>query len=447
MKFLALTIAALLAALALSAPPAAYAAAKVEPYSKEQIAKGAKAAEVVQSAGLPCTVTDAAFISEGEGKNPDDPKGKDLKVSSYEVACQQGMGYILQNYVGIPVKIYDCVSLAATPSPCRLPENTDPKKLLSSLVAASGRTCTVNNERALGATKAGDRFYEVGCAEGPGFILQASAPTSATPPKAEDCARAIGTNLECKFTTKEQIAAAMTARLTALVAASGKPCAITGSREVGADSSGVAYYEVACSSGLGYMMAEKNGALVRAIDCANARPLAGGCTLTDATKAESAESGTYSRLAAAGGYPCQVAKYRYIGLDNASNSEVVELQCSNRPDGAVALFPTNNKGPAKFYDCVAAGALGESCKLSDPAAVYAKYTAALAAKGKTTCKVSGAKWLGSTAAGDTYVETACADGLPGWVVAMTPAGSAAEVLTCGQAKSAGVSCSLPTNLK
>jgi hypothetical protein len=181
-----------------------------------------------------------------------------------------------------------------------------------------------------------------------------------------------------------------------------------------------------------------------AINCANAGD---SCKLTDVTKAESAETGTYTRLAKAGGYQCDVAKYRYIGMDSKSNSEVVELQCVNRPDGVVALFPTDNKGPAKFLDCIQAGVMGQSCKLTDPALVYPKYTQALAAKGKKTCTVSGAHWLAATQAGDNFIETACSDGLPGWVLVMTPQGTASDVLTCGQVKASGVTCFLPGNTK
>ena len=450
MKSFGLAIAAIIAAFAFSVSLSAMAAApvKVEPYSKDQITRGGKdIAAVLQTASLPCTVTGSAFISEGTGKNPDDPKGKDIKVASYEVSCQEGLGYILQNYTGIPVKIYDCISLSESPNPCRLPGNMDVKKMAAGIAAAAGRTCTVTNERSLGATKAGDRFYEVSCSEGPGYILKAASPTSTTPPVAEDCSRQLGTNLECKFTTKEQIMAGLNAKLNALIAASGKPCALSNSREVGADSSGTSYFEVACSSGTGYMIAAKNNQFVRSIDCANARGLGGGCTLTDATKAESEESGTYTRLAAASGFKCEVVKYRYIGIDSKSNSEVVELQCGNRPDGAVALFPTDNKATAKFYDCVAAGALGETCKLSEPAAAYDKYTKALASKGKTTCKVSGAAWLAATTDGSNYVETACSDGLPGWVIAQSPSGTTSDVMSCGQAKAAGVACKLPGNNK
>jgi len=451
MKCFGLILAAVFAAVAFGGPPLALAAAPAAPpapYSKEQIEKGAKTAPaVVQASGLQCAIANAAFISEGMGKSPDDPKGKDVKITSYEVSCQQGMGYVLQDYAGLPLKIYDCVSLADTPSPCRLPENRDPKAMIGTLVKAAGKTCTVAQERPLGATRAGDRFFEVSCAEGPGYIIKAASPLSTTPPLAEDCARQIGTNLECKYTTKEQIQAALNAKLQALVQASGKTCTISGSREVGADSSGMVYYEVACGPGVGYMLGAKNDQFVRAISCANAAGLGGGCTLTDVTKAESAESGTYTHLATAGGFNCTVGKYRYIGLDSKNGSEVVELQCTNRPDGVIAMFPSDNKGQAKFFDCIAAGGLGETCHLSDPSASYDKYTKALASKGKTSCKVSGAKWLAATTDGNNFIETACSDGLPGWVISQTASGSVDQILTCGQAKAAGVACTLPTNVK
>jgi hypothetical protein len=445
MKSIGLALAAVFAAALISAPlGASAAAAKTDPYSKEQIAAGMKdGPAAVQTAGLPCTIADAAYLGEGTAKNPDDPKGKDVKVKSYEVACQQGMGYILQNYEGIPPKIYDCVSLSESPSACRLPENGDTKKQLAGVVAASGRTCAIDNARALGATKTGERFFEVGCAGGLGFILKVAAPTSSTPPTAVDCAQQIGTQLECKFTTAAQIDAANTAAATALVAKSGKTCQLSKTRLIGELQSGDTAYEVACADGAGWILeAYSTGAFHAAINCANAGE---ACKLTDATKAQSAETGTYTTLAKAGGFPCNVSEYRYIGIDSAKN-EVVELKCSNRPDGGLGFFPSDN-GPGHVIDCVQAEAIQQSCKLSDPAAVYSKYTAALASKGRTTCKVSAARGMGKTADGNTFVETGCSDGLPGWVVSLTPGGQVSELLTCGQAKGVGVGCSLPGNVK
>ncbi len=445
MRSFGFAIAALFAAAAFAAPPAAFAADKAAPYSKDQITQGQKdAPAVVQGAGISCTVADAAFMGEGTGKNPDDPKGKDLKVKNYEVACQQGMGYVIQNYEGLAPKIYDCVSLADSQTSCRLPENTDPKKLLTGLVTAVGRTCTINNKRALGASKTGERFYEVGCAEGPGFVLKAPAPSSHDAPIVEDCAQVAGGNLACKFTTQAQIDAAANGAASALLAKSGKTCQLSKSRLIGPLQSGDTGYEVACQDGSGYVLtATATGEFHQAINCANTGD---ACKLTDATKAESGEAGTYTRLAKTGGYQCDVAKYRFIGMDTKSSSEVVELQCSNRPDGVVALFPTNNS-PGKFLDCIQAGALGQSCKLTDPAQLYPKYTRELAAKGKKTCTVSGAKWLASTQEGNNFIETACSDGLPGWVLLTTPQGAVSEVRTCGELRGSGVACTLPGNTK
>jgi hypothetical protein len=247
------------------------------------------------------------------------------------------------------------------------------------------------------------------------------------------------------MTTKADI----TARIAAIAAKSGRTCAVSDFRYVATDASqGDNYYEIACGSSPGYMLqATGNGDFKSAIDCTKAQGIAGGCTLTDTSAAAEEELAAYKKLASANGYNCDVAKYRFLGVDKASNSEVVELACKDRPDGAVAKFPIDKGGKAVIMDCLQAGGLGASCTLSQPTALYAKYTQAIASKKATsTCKVSGAKWLAQTATQD-LIETACSDGLPGWVVPVNKAGGAIDnLLTCGEAQRAGVSCSLPTNV-
>ncbi len=396
---------------------------------------------VVAAAGVPCTFTDGYFGGAGDSKDAD---GKAIKVKIYEAACKEGLGYMIVVPAAGPAKHYDCVSLIDAPGlKCRLPANLDAKVQLAPIIAKTGRTCTLANARGLGATAAGEAFYEVACQGAVGFVLK----TTANGPEAIDCARTVGTNLECKFTSKDQLAAQQKATLQALMARSSKPCEITGSRTLGADATGNTYYEVACGAS-GYVLeADKTGAFMRTIDCANAGTFAGGCKLTDAVAAESQEAGTYTKLATTAGFNCQVSKYRFIGTVN-KNDELVELACSNRADGAFAIFPDAKNTPATFYDCVRAGAVGQECKLSSPAVVYDKYTAALAAKGKNTCKVSNATWIGQSNATNTdFVEAACADGLPGWVLEMTKAGQAKTILSCGEAKASGIVCKLPGNVK
>ena len=100
-------------------------------------------------------------------------------------------------------------------------------------------------------------------------------------------------------------------------------------------------------------------------------------------------------------------------------------------------------------DCVKAGEFGANatCTLTQPSGVYAKYTAALAAKGRTTCQVSNARYLGHNSSGTDVVEAACADGKPGWVMEITPTYQATEIYSCGQAKASGLTCELPSNVR
>ena len=422
-----------------TAPMAAHAqSATKTTITKDQRDKGMKdAPAVVQKAGIPCTVSDAFYLGASNGK--------DGKQDVYEVACQQGLGYVLLSAAS-GVKAYDCLATAAQPSlSCKLPANADPKEGLKPYIASAGLTCTPANARYVGAN-ATTSVYEVACQDGQGFILQTPAPgTPATTTVALPCIQTEGGSMACTLTSKAQSAA----YLAGLVNKSGRTCQISASRYVGTDkSTGVAYYEVGCGQQSGFMLAaNKSGGLDRVVSCSEARSL-GGCTLTDATKLAADEDATYTRLAKANGFNCDVNKYRAIGVD-ANKNPVVELACSNRPDGTVAVFPNSSTGKAQFVDCVKAGEFGPegACQLSSPAPVYAKYTAALAAKGRSSCKVSGARYLGRSPEGTDFVETACADGNPGWVVELTQADQVKSLLNCGQAKADGLACKLPTNVK
>ncbi len=444
-KSLGLALATLIAFAA--APMAAHAA---DPAPKIDVAIDAdhhkqgqkEAPAVVARSNLTCPISDAYFIGVSNPKGDD---GKPVETKLYEVACTGGLGYILLAPAAGPAKHYDCITITSSPTlRCRLPANADAKAAISPWVQASGQTCAVSDVHGIGSTPAGDTFFEVACRDRLGFILKHDAAGAST---ATDCALAVGTNVECKMTTVEQIKAADRKTIETLTAASGKTCQIKDTRTIGKLTSGGSAYEVACTAGDGYvLMTKPDGAFQTAVACGNADAIAGGCKLTDAVAAQTSEAGTYSRLAKASSFPCEVSKYHFIGMDK-NNNEVVELACSNRPDGGIAVFPANNS-PGHVFDCVQAGSLGQQCHLSDPALVYNRYTAALAAKGRNSCKVSGAHWVGHSAEHNSdLIETACADGLPGYVVEVSTAGQAMDVLSCGQAKASGIQCTLPTNRK
>jgi hypothetical protein len=443
MRRLTMALAAM-AALAIGAAPlAAHAQDKKDDkktaITKDQRDKGMKEAPpVAKTAGITCDITDAYYLGSS--------KTKDGKQDVYEVACKQGLGYILLSQ-GATAKAYDCLATQSQPSlNCKLPANANPADGLKPLVAQTGVTCTPGKARYVGAN-ATTTVYEVACQEGAGYLIQAPVPgAAATAVTAEPCAATLGQgNMECTLTPKEQVQA----YINGLVTKSGHQCQVSGSRYIGADkNTGDSYYEVGCGSEAGFVIdADKTGAYKSVITCGQAAGL-GGCTLTDTTKVATEEAATYTKMAKASGFNCDVSKYRPIGMD-AKKNEVVELACSNRPDGTVAVFPADPNAKGEFVDCVKAGEFGPNgaCKLSSLDLVYAKYTSALAAKGRSSCKVSGARYMGATASGSDFVETACADGNPGWVVELGQGDSVKSLLSCGQAASAGLSCQLPTNQK
>ena len=400
--------------------------------------RGMKEAPAIQQAsGTPCQISAAAFRGEGTQKGAD---GKSQKVTIYETACSGSLGYLLLAPAGAKPQAFDCLASQGAATKCELPANADPKAGLASIVTAAGKTCAVSDAKYLGtSTISGQNFYEVACGQAPGYKI-AVATTGA--PVASDGASLLDSANACTLTTKAQIVTA----LSPIAQSAGKQCQVSDVRWIGVGAkTGDTFYEFACGATPGFIaVLDNTGKLKQAVDCAKAQGIGEGCKMTDSTVAQTQETGVYTKAAAKAGYPCQVSKYRFIGMDK-QNREVVELACSDHPDGALAVFADGGK--SEILDCVAAGAYGQECKLSDPKLAYPKYTDALAAKGKSSCKVSGATFVGTNDKGVQYVETACSDGAPGWVIAYDAATrKATEVLSCSQATSAGAPCKLPTNV-
>jgi hypothetical protein len=440
MKRIGIVIAAIAALVVGGAPLAAQAAAaaKLPPITQKQRDQGkAEAPAAVAAAKISCNVSDAYFIQESA-----DAKTK-AKLKLYEVACAEGPGFVVQMAADNTAAAYDCLAqeetAARTPGSltCRLDANADAKAGYAKLLASMGHPCTASGARVMGATATGDQFYEIACGPGDGYVIQTSPGKAA---EANPCIQFLGGGAsECTLTTK----AAILTGLGDIATKAGKPCTVSDGRLVGLGQ-GSTFYEVACGSSPGFMIQAKADKTFDTIDCGKAQPIGGGCTLTVVN--ETAEAGTYTKLAQAAAFPCEVSKYRYLGKETKSNSEIVELACNNRPDGAIALFPIG-AGKGQVFDCVQGGSIGVACQLTQPTAVYAKYTDKLVAQGKNQCKVSGAKYLASTTAGSDFIETACSDGLPGFVISVDhTTGAVKELLTCGQAQRSGAACTLPTNI-
>ena len=409
----------------------------------------ADAPGLIKASQIPCVLSDARFMFSAIGADTG-------KAKVYEVACQEGLGYVIvaPEKPGAVPAILDCVAMMRpvdgkpNPMACKLAGNADPAKGLGALMARSGRTCAVEKGRYLGST--GDRnIYEVACHEGGGYILKAAKAAGGTTTANTCLAYGANSNLRCILLTPEQQWGAV----TSLIAASGKPCTMTNKRYLGSNAAQHDYVEVACSSGKGYMLeVDPAGKLAAATDCLQAADIAGGCALTDARQAQIAPNGPYSDLAKAtytdlaktAGFDCAVSKYADFP-PKPNGAEVVELACSNRPDSGVALFP--GTGRPQVWDCLRAQVEGYACSFSSESDVYGKLTTRLKAKG-ANCVVNDARPYGRTSEGADLIEVACADGGPGWVLEYPPhvADPIGALRNCVQAAASGGSgCQLAAN--
>jgi hypothetical protein len=432
----ALALAALIPAAVISAPKEKDKPPAVDAKSREAGMKAAPA--IVQATGVTCTVTDARIL------------GSDKKTSTdyYEVACQEGLGFALIAKKDAAPTAYTCVETAqpaadGKPSSlaCLLPGNANPKAGLASYVAKTGVSCDIENARAIGSAPK-NTYFEVACKGGGGYIVQTANPVNiGQEVTANSCLLYDEAgNVSCKLTDKKtQLAVVDT-----LNSAAGKNCVIKDKRYVLSTKTDN-YFEVACEDGKGYMLQQTSstGAFAKAIDCAQASNVDGGCTLTDARAAQTEQAGLYSNLAKKAGFDCKVEKYGMLPSKDP-RTEIVELKCSNRPDGGIGVFSVDKN---VVYDCVTSEMNGYRCSFTKPDAAFPRLTADLKGFGKGSCVVSGSRIIGQTAT-QGFVEVACSDGLPGWVMAY-PLGQttpkAAELLSCLQAKGVGGGCKLPTN--
>jgi hypothetical protein len=207
------------------------------------------------------------------------------------------------------------------------------------------------------------------------------------------------------------------AEAPAVVQAASLPCQVADARLLGKNEdkkakTSVAYYEVACTGNMGFIVEAKSGATPTAFNCMEANTpgpdgkVAAPCILPGNANPRSA-LGTSLKTA---GVDCAPTNARVLGRNKAGQS-IFEVACQGG-DGYILIAgtPFNATAKAQAMDCLMAQeAGGVKCTLSDASAKLAVVDQ-YAQQSKTGCVVKDRRYIGVSQSGSTYYEASCQDG-------------------------------------
>jgi hypothetical protein len=292
----------------------------------------AKAAEIVNSSGIACTVTDARRVPDRTAANsdagqrtrpsasPSDGGGHSsisgasaggaasqtftleldygagagfagAAAEEYEVACREGLGYVIGTASWKKSSAYLCIEALSAPgggarplTPCVLAGNGESTQTqaVNDYIAKSGIRCEATRVRGIGHT-AQSTLIEAACSNGDGYVLQASNPLNLEQPvRAVNCmGLAPSPQVSCRLTD----AAAQLAAAETLLGQAHPDCRVTARRYVGTSTKGGHFFEFMCRNGKGYMLKQgPAGEMAGAVACADpAVASLGGCKLVSTT--------------------------------------------------------------------------------------------------------------------------------------------------------------------
>lgn len=372
----------------------------------------AEAQAVLTATNTICNVVDA--VSPGSAGD----------INIYEVACTEGLGYLLtdgaeptsRNCIIVAQQAEDARAADPRAAPqvtCELPENQNTDQIMAGYIQAAGITCQVDETRWIGRTQAGEERYEVSCAGADGYWLRVNS-------RGEyegrlECVEVLSGGGQCTLTTPEEQLATYQARF-----ASNAPgaCAVEQGRYVGGNEQ-YRFYEVKCAEGTGFIaQTDVNGGFMEARDCARPQLVPDGCTLTDASAAVAEAQGQRVAALAQIGKTCTVTEERIVAVesppDGSPGRELYEFSCSEQPLGLVGFFPpTPGAGEVEAFDCFTLDSRGVECQFTSRIDILDTLNRMIAA-GNRNCDVSDYRVVARMGDNDGDVaEVKCSDGR-GW---------------------------------
>lgn len=312
----------------------------------------------IQSAGIACAVDEARWVG---ATNSGDQR--------YEVGCPSEDGYWFDvNAAGTVANLMPCLQVMAAGGTCQFTTAPEQATWVASLAAPSGRACQATTARFVGANATnGTKYYEVGCAEGAGFMVRTDNDNAFQ--AVVECAAASGIAGGCTLSEGGAVAAAATADYQRRLGEAGITCAIETAgpprQETEGDRRTVVEFD--CSDRpWGLVAFLPNGAgSAEQIDCLTADARIGGCSLTPRSDLIEELS---LLMAARSNSPCSVEDFRFSGRVTAADGadhegDVVELKCS-QGTGYIAVVNADRSAVSQAQTCATSAQRGGArCEL------------------------------------------------------------------------------------
>jgi len=305
---------------------------------------------VVAAAGARCTVTNVSFMGFSPANN----------LRRYEVACSEGMGYVVDRLPTGAPKAVDCLTAGMGGQACTLTTKEQINAYIGSIASRSGRTCTIADTRIMGSSASGSTYYELACAGSPGYVMETKAGAFV---RALDCLEAVSIGGGCTLTNTAAIAEVREGQYLAALRSKGIPCTGTEFRLLGKDSRQRDVVEFICSdrpSGLVAFVAPGGAGDITNFDCFEAEGRSIACQIN---KKENLMAVIQRSLA--GKSECQVRNFKVLGA-SATDGLVVEVACAAPVTGFIVDLP-ENRGPVNSIQTCAQSAArgGERCALPE----------------------------------------------------------------------------------
>ena len=210
-------------------------------------------------------------------------------------------------------------------------------------------------------------------------------------------------------------------------------------------------YEVACGTGMGYVVQSTPGGTPQSYDCLTMKDSADKAIaakqkpgpVCNLPANADPKQGLVPLLTKAGVNCGTISAARWMGSSPAEKISLYETICSNG-GGYVLMEPlAGSTKPLTAVDCVKAPSLGVECELTSKDQIAAGIIKTAAGANKPTCMPNKARWVVTDPSNkNDYYEVGCADGKTGFMFIADEKGAFKSVVECVRATRIADGCTL-----